>query len=371
MAVAVLDLVCEQASGGALPALRILVLARAACEDGITRAELARDLSFAVGSKSARHALDAELAALVCAGLALENRSRFRASETGLGVLGSELGVKLSTKTWADLRDQRLVAKALGLEDATAPRLKSLLRPDQLRAEILGAKFGFKVRGVASAAKLRSELALVALERAFGNNVKSAVSARAGFNAKTARLLAGQLLAQPRDVGTDSRLLALLAAEAVGSTKSDADALRLALLRRYAAGPSATQATPAELPVAVARPAPKPARQPTPASRPPAASRPGLQGFAAAVNTAAAAVSEGWPGNRKAMISRVWQAIATRHPGWGLSEIEFKAMLTEAHRTGHLALATADLKDKSQVRELQASAITYKNTVWHLVRVLD
>ena len=67
----------------------------------------------------------------------------------------------------------------------------------------------------------------------------------------------------------------------------------------------------------------------------------------------------------------VWGAIAAKHPGWGLSEIEFKAMLAEAHRTGHIVLATADLKDKRLLRELQESAIAYKNTVFHLVRVED
>ena len=71
------------------------------------------------------------------------------------------------------------------------------------------------------------------------------------------------------------------------------------------------------------------------------------------------------------MISRVWRSIAEAHPGWGLSPIEFKVMLAEAHRTGHLVLATADLKDKRQLKELQESAVNYKNTVWHLVRLSD
>ena len=58
--------------------------------------------------------------------------------------------------------------------------------------------------------------------------------------------------------------------------------------------------------------------------------------------------AEGWPGNRKAFISQVWDAIRTSHPEWGLSEIEFKCMLAEAHRAGQLVLADADLKDKQQ-----------------------
>ena len=378
MTAAVLDATCEQATGGGLPALRILVLARAACEDGITRAELARDLACVAvsgavsgaASGSARVALDVELAALVRADLVSENRSRFKATECGVTALATEFGAKIATRSWLDLRDQRLTAKALGLAGASPARCKALVRPDQLRAEILGARYGFKVRGAASVVWLRSELALVALERAFGNTMKSAVSARSGFNAKTARLLACQLLANPRDVGTDSRLVAQLAAEAVGASKPDADQLRFALLRKFASG--AGDAAPADAPLRSPSPRPKPAApRGLAASRPAAASRPDLTGFASAVNAAAGGVADGWPGNRKAMVCRVWQAIAERHPGWGLSEIEFKAMLAEAHRTGHLVLATADLKNKGQLRELQASAISYKNTVWHLVRVQD
>jgi hypothetical protein len=387
MPVAMLDCVPEQASSEAMPALRILVLARAACEDGVGRAELARDLSFAGGAGVARHAPEAELAELVRAGLVAENKSRFRATERGVSELGQALGGKLTLKSWADLRDHRLVAKSLGLERDSAARIKSLSRPDQLRAEILAQHFGFRVRGAASASRLRSELALIALGRAFGNAAAGPV--RSGLSAKASRLLAGQLLHKPRDVGTDSRLITLLAAEVVGSAKPDADALRLALLRRYASdgatcaldlasAKSPRKARPPKLGVktqAVAQlvpPVEAPNVVPVPLPvLPPAANRPGIEGFAAAVNSSAAGVSEGWPGNRKALISRVWQAIEAAHPAWGLSAIEFKAMLAEAHRTGHLALATADLKDKGQLRELADSAITYKNTVWHLVRVQD
>ncbi len=83
------------------------------------------------------------------------------------------------------------------------------------------------------------------------------------------------------------------------------------------------------------------------------------------------ATAEGWAGNRKAFISKVWERIQAGHAGWQLTEIEFKCMLTEAHRTGLLVLANADLKDKRALRELQASAVVYKNTVWHYVRAAD
>jgi hypothetical protein len=87
------------------------------------------------------------------------------------------------------------------------------------------------------------------------------------------------------------------------------------------------------------------------------------------VRRLAAGRAEGWPGNRKAYISHVWHLMREKHPHWGLSEIEFKCMLTEAHRAGNLALANADLKDNGRLRELQESAVVYKNAVFHFVRV--
>ena len=44
-------------------------------------------------------------------------------------------------------------------------------------------------------------------------------------------------------------------------------------------------------------------------------------------------------------------------------------MLAEAHRLGALVLANADLKDKKNMAAIESSAVPYKNTVWHFVRV--
>ena len=44
-------------------------------------------------------------------------------------------------------------------------------------------------------------------------------------------------------------------------------------------------------------------------------------------------------------------------------------MLAEAHRAGQLALANADLKDNNNIKDLQESAVAYKNAVFHFIRV--
>ena len=38
---------------------------------------------------------------------------------------------------------------------------------------------------------------------------------------------------------------------------------------------------------------------------------------------------------------------------------------------GAIVLANADLKDKKSMKDIESSAVPYKNTVWHFVRVDD
>jgi hypothetical protein len=87
------------------------------------------------------------------------------------------------------------------------------------------------------------------------------------------------------------------------------------------------------------------------------------------VRRCAAGEAQGWSGDRKAYISRVWRSLRQQRPDWGLSEIEFKGLLAEAHRLGQLALANADLKDASDIKDVQDSALSYKNAVFHFIRV--
>lgn len=359
----------------------LLVLARAATENGATHAEIVRDLAPYVGHKLApaawRETVARTITGFTVQGLVGVTRNRVELTAAGRSKVQSELGGRPLPRAWAEIRDVRLVARALGIEGAAQAQIKRLAKPDGLRAAILQRAYGLKIRGAASPARLRQALAVVALERAFGNTLKGSIGPRTGLAAKAGRLLAGQLSHRPRDFGTDSRLVAALAAEQAGAFQTDADALRTAILRNFV-----TQSlSPAPAPAVEIAPPPAndqgvapAARRTAPAAagsergRPPAANRPDLNGFANVVRTAASARAEGWPGNRKAFISHVLQTVQETYPDWGLTEIEFKAMLAEAHRTGHVVLANADLKDKKNLKDLQDSAVVYKNTVWHFIR---
>lgn len=366
---------------------RMLVAARACADGGATRAELAKDLgglsSHRLSPAELRAVLDREIGALQAGGLIVEQRNRISITPAGQVATFESLGIKAGTKPtkhlWPEIRDLRLVAVALGLQSEPSAKVKLLARPDALRAAVLQSHYGLSARARTSPARLRAALAAVALKRAFGNSIKGAMDAGEGLSAKAGRLLAGQLAHKPRDFGTDTRLITTLAAECAGSPQVDADALRMAILRKLvseisAPGPRPVAVHPPQVAV-IAAPSPRPAPQPVPAtvptSRPAAASRPDLDGFAKVVQALARDRAEGWPGNRKAYISDVWLAVKEGRPEWGLTEIEFKSMLAEAHRTGHVVLANADLKDRRSLPRVQQSALTFKNTVLHFVRVTD
>ena len=359
---------------GALDAdrLRAIVLVRiAAAGRGMARAEIADELAPLVSHRLAasrwRARLDREIDALAGADLTSTIGARIEANAAGIARAAIFLGLEGSLpRSWDDVLNVRLVAKALGLEREGARRLAALATSDGLRAAILQKAFGLKIKGVATPSRLRAALAAVALARAFGNQFKAEAAGKTGFSPKASRLLAAQLAKKPRDFGTDSRLVGALAAEQVGSARSGPAALRLAVLRRYLDGAEKPPA-PARRPVAKALPRPR-LVEPEPAEPPPAG-RPDPAGFAQEVRRHAGDTAQGWPGNRKAYISHVWHTVRARRPEWGLSEIEFKCMLTEAHRAGSLVLANADLKDNNSIKALQDSAVVYKNAVFHFIRV--
>jgi hypothetical protein len=365
-------------AGGVAPSvIDELILARIACSGGTTRAQLVRDLGPLLAPKLSttqwKTAADTALARLMMSAKIRGARGRLRLTEQGEAVVSGYFGEKEAhARTWSDQRDVRLVAKALSV-DASKPALRmALARPDGLSALVVQHAFGLSMRQALSPSKLRAALALVALERAFGDNVKEGLGNGSALSAKAGRVLAGQLLQKPRELPTDTRLISALCADQAGAARFDPDTLRLSVLRKLASSeapntpPSNTK--PALRAVRESEPPAPKILTPQPEETP---QRPGLAQFSAGVLNAARTRAEGWPGARKAFISRVWDAIRSSHPEWGLSEIDFKDMLAGAHRAGQLVLSGADLKNKQNIKEFEDSAILYKNTVWHYVRVED
>lgn len=333
-----------------------LAALRSAGNGGATGADMARDLgpyfSHRLSPSEFRETLSQARQDLLDEGLATASRGRYQLTDAGRLSVATWLGARGLPGDWSELRDTHLMARALGQIDMPATRRNMLSRPDGLRMAIVQKAYGLRLRRVPTPARVRAALAGIALKRAFGNKLGPDFSVDGGVDANASRVLAGQLARRPQDFGTDSRLIGALAAEAIGAAQSDINTLRLVLVRQLVS--EALGASPAALP--------------TPA--PPAATeRPDLETFAHAVLGAADGCAQGWPGNRKAFISSVWDAVREAQSQWALTEIEFKSMLVEAHRSGLVVLANADLKPKADLADFQRSAITYKNTVWHFIRL--
>jgi hypothetical protein len=367
------------------PALTIdnLVLLRIAAAPA-TRAELQRDLAALVAPKTTgtvfRRSAELAIGAYITQQLISEQRGRLTASAAGVRVAEDSIPPTRITDGGWEAVQTALLTRALGLKTLTPNTAKALGRPEGLAALVLQQHFGLPLDKVLSPTTLRSELAVVALEKAFGNKIKTGLGKiglgkGSGLPGKAGRVLAGQLFKAPREVASDGKLAVLLAAEVAGAPDTSVDGLTLALIRRLTAGPSAGVSTKQPDPRS-RQSAPTPDNDQSPLGTVPVAIertvvRPNMSEFSSAVVAAARPISEGWPGNRKAFISLVWKAIRNARPEWELSEIAFKSMLAEAHRTGHVVLAGADLKDKCDLGALEDSKILYKNTVWHFVRVED
>jgi len=353
------------AAGAARGASRLaeIVLVRLAA-GAASEQQLIRDLQAMLPANERNDAAGTIVRAVQLAastGHVVRRSETWALTDAGAGAVGEFLGRRdLPVPSWPEVRDGALVLAALGMKNAPAQRRKAVAKADGLAALIVEAHFDLRLKGKPSAARIRHALALIALERAFGNQLKSEIGEKSALSAKASRLLAARLSRNPRDFGTDGRLVSALAAEAVGARKATLAELRAGVLRRYLAA----EAPGAPTPAAADR---NDAATPLP-PMPPADPRPDLAGFAAAALRAAADCAEGWPGNRRAYVSQAFARLTAAHPGWGLSEIEFKAMLTEAHRRGLVVLAHADLKDKRRLKDVQDSAISYKNTVWHFIR---
>lgn len=363
----------------------ILLLRLAVAGKAVPREALAKELgviaAHLISAEIWQVQLDRDLAALSDAGLADVKPSSAMATDAGIKRAAIVLGGRGAfPKSWSEARDVRLIARALGLDNELPAKLKKLAKPDGLRVAILVKAFGLKLRGTPSPVKVRTALAKVALSRAFGNSGEAGAAGRTGLSAKAGRTLAGRLASTPQDFRTDSRLISALAADQAHASGIDLSSLQLALLRRFVtkgdiAVPAAQRKSRRDKAKVKLRLVPPPLLA-LPVLEPPATivppstnERPSLQAFVTDVLALATPIAEGFMGNRRAFISRVWSTVATQRARWGLTEIEFKCMLAEAHRVGALVLANADLKDGRHLSDIQASALSYKNAVFHYVRI--
>ena len=329
------------------------VLLRLSGERGgpLGTARLARDLEPLVAHRLSatqwRHTLGQTLMGLASDGTLNLSASRLEPTAKSWRRRDELLGHRVpSDARWPELRDVHLIASALGV--AREPRRWACLATNGgLRRTVLECAFGIRIKDTNGLTTVRDTLARLALRR--GTVTGDAAVNSASLSARDRRAQAATLLLRDATPRTDQQLIAEIAAEQAGAKGTTPADLRLQLLRRYLAGEGFTA-------VAVPKPPQKPFD---------------LMEFLAEVRNFAREVAQGWHGNRRALISRVFPALAGAHPEWGLDVERFKALLAEAHRAGRLHLVNADLRDRSILNELQASAIAYHNMIMHFIRVED
>lgn len=366
-----------------------LILVRVAAEGGATRSQISRDLAPYTANKLSpaewRNESDSALVSLMDGQFIKEKRGRFSLTDSGSDRAQSFLVENADLAApWQIQRDVNLVATALGVAKLTAAKRKALPTPDGLRAQIIQHKFNLGAKKCQTPASTRAALAVVALERAFGKKIKAGLGEKTNLPAKASRVLAGQLLNPPKEFSTDTQLVAHIAAEQVEARQTTVEELRQALLSQLAAklidgglcenivsneitAPEQSTQTATRSVADVTRHA---ANDRAPAPLPKTETgAPDLAHFSRIVNATASSVAEGWPGNMKAFISRVWTAIRGSYANWGLTESDFKNMLIDAHRAGTIVLSGADLKNKTDLEDFEKSQTKYKNTVWHFIRV--
>jgi hypothetical protein len=359
--------------------LRNVLLVRIASAglDGITRAGLRGDIAPLVEHRLTqpewRRCLDELVFVLLAEGLAVTHRMRLTITDSGMAVATHFLGAPLPTRTdWTEVRDVLLVGRALGVEGAPGARRKKLDSAHGLRGAILERSFGVPAAKTKTVTGLRDNLARKVTAKAAGMDASR--GAQAPNKTNRARRAVERLLRRPREFASDAALLAELAAEQVGAQQTSVPSLRKAILRKLIGRPAEARATLGAAAPAV-HPVPKAAMaaisQALMASPQSPLHHADTQAFSTAVIAAAKACAEGWQGNRRAYVIKVWEALSRAHPHWSLSIDGFKARLIEAHKAGCLTLAYADLRSKDTIELVQASAVRDRNNEWHFIRIDD
>ena len=353
----------------------LLVRVASAGTQGITRAGLRGDIAPLVEHRLTqpewRRSLDELVFILLTEGLVVTRRMRLAITGAGTAAATRFLGAPIPARAdWIEVRDVLLVGRALGIEVANGARRKKLESAQGLRGAILERSFGVPAAKAKTVTGLRDTLARKAAAKGTG----AAASNKTQGKTNRARRAVERLLRRPREFASDSALLAELAAEQVGAQQTSVPSLRKAILRKLIGRPGEPRSS-RERPVPMAQPVPKAALAAishalmAPVSQPvePVDAR----AFAIAVLSAAKACAEGWQGNRRAYVVKVWEVLTRTHPEWHVSIDDFKARLIEAHKAGSLTLAYADLRSKDTIDLVQASAVRDRNNEWHFIRIDD
>jgi len=274
-------------------------------------------------------------------------KATYQLTESGLRAAKSYLRADYLPRRidWRIVKDQYLLAKALGLTISSAKELKKI-KAETMRAVVVKKALGLDLPDLPTASQAMGSASWYAL----------GIRTRDSFNLSAVRChLLNQLLEATRPVD-EQQAFKLLAATKGGARNSSAQALRKALLESLVAPATDTRKS---LPVQTSN------------------QEEGivdshltdLEEFALKVLQAAAGTPTGRHGLDKVFISHVWKHWQRMEWGQGMTMSEFKDQLIEAHRARKLTLSEADLPDQLNHSDVEASVIHYLNARFHFIRL--
>lgn len=277
---------------------------------------------------------------------------------------------RLPSAAWHEIRDGHLIALSLGLVP-TSQLVARLASAEGLRSVLLTKHFQlpYDIASV-TVEQIRFALAKLAESRSLTSGIRATPIKENDLTQKEAVMMGSKLLKSGHVVESDGELIACLAAEVVGAVNESASELRQMLFRRLI---SAKESSEINKTAFAAQSHPETQVSDAAMTNTPNLKKapPPLPEFTQEVINIAKHIAVGWPGNKRAFISHIWRELQETFPFWCLTEEEYKELILNAHRAGLLRLAIADLRDKTNVEDVAASRIAYKNSEWHFIRVED
>ncbi|EDX83830.1 hypothetical protein S7335_1527 [Synechococcus sp. PCC 7335] len=295
----------------------------------------------------------------------LIGKARYQTTDKGTQHILSLLGLKtLPTRLqWTTLKSTYWIAYALSLPALSSETRKQLADADGLRAAILQSEYDLPVEAFSTLVQTRNALLWQQLcDPSVSQSLQDQLHQlnQQPFNqGNIMGALLNNLLQTPNSLKWDKALKQLVA-KAISARRTDPNELRLAVLRQALSDTVAESVSGLEvLDQSISKPSTDHQEF----------SNLELEDFSNTVLMAAKDTDEGWFGDNKVFISRVWETLNSQQPDWNLTLEAFKQKLLEASRKEWIQLSRADLGYLLNAKDLAASEIIYLQSQFHFIRI--
>jgi len=265
-----------------------------------------------------------------------KKKERYRLTDEGKKQVESLLNASYFPKklSWQKMRDKYLAAMAINYRIDSDKSYRKFT-PGRIKAMILAQYFNLSFEEIPTREHVRNALCW----KAIGENSSKA------FNKTNAFPYIITLLQNVDNSMKGKINYDLLVAQATGARNASLNTINNALVSIMISSSNSVLKTEIESPQSF-----------------------DLNSFSQQVQKIANESPTGRFGSNHVFISHVWQYFRKTPFADGMSEIDFKQHLLDAHRARLLNIVEEDLPDRRDPNDIQSSAIPYLNTVFHYVR---